>query len=196
LATLSQYLTEPHYHTSFACLTSDWLYSQYLTEPHYHAWARQCLCKKLYCICTHWLFVQSYAWWPAVVSATQQRHMWLPTLVHPPVPHPIPPLSSPRGCPQPFTPSHQNFPTPCGLKSLKGWVLLLSLRPDQAVLCCICVRGLISAGVCCLVGGSVSERSWGSRLVEAASLSIWSPSSSASSGFSLIQPQGSLASVC
>ena len=79
LATLSQYLTEPHYHTSFACLTSDWLYSQYLTEPHYHAWARQCLCKKLYCICTHWLFVQSYAWWPAVVSATQQRHMWLPT---------------------------------------------------------------------------------------------------------------------
>jgi hypothetical protein len=75
----SQYLTEPHYHTSFACLTSDWLYSQYLTEPHYHAWARQCLCKKLYCICTHWLFFQSYAWWPAVVSATQQRHMWLPT---------------------------------------------------------------------------------------------------------------------
>jgi hypothetical protein len=79
LATLSQYLTEPHYHTSFACLTSDWLYSQYLTEPHYHARARQCLCKKLYCICTHWLFVQSYAWWPAVVSATLQRHMWLPT---------------------------------------------------------------------------------------------------------------------
>jgi hypothetical protein len=78
----SQYLTEPHYHTSFASLTSDWLYSQYLTEPHYHAWARQCLCKKLYCICTHWLFVQSYAWWPAVVSATQKRHMWLPTLGH------------------------------------------------------------------------------------------------------------------
>jgi hypothetical protein len=80
LVTLSQYLTEPHYHTLFACLTSDWLYSQYLTEPHYHAWARQCLCKKLYCICTHWLFVQTYAWWPAVVSATLQRHMWLPTL--------------------------------------------------------------------------------------------------------------------
>jgi hypothetical protein len=30
LATLSLYLTEPHYHTSFACLTSDWLYSQSL----------------------------------------------------------------------------------------------------------------------------------------------------------------------
>jgi hypothetical protein len=25
------------------------------------------------------LFVQTYAWWPAVVSATLQRHMWLPT---------------------------------------------------------------------------------------------------------------------
>jgi hypothetical protein len=30
LASLSLYLTEPHYHTSFACLTSDWLYSQSL----------------------------------------------------------------------------------------------------------------------------------------------------------------------
>jgi hypothetical protein len=38
--------------------------------------------KKLYCICTHWLFVQTYAWWPAVVSATLQRHMWLPTLLN------------------------------------------------------------------------------------------------------------------
>ena len=70
-----------HY-ASFACSSSDWLYSQYLTEPHYHARARQCLCIKLYCICTHWLFVQTYAWWPAVVSATQQRHMWLPTKVY------------------------------------------------------------------------------------------------------------------
>ena len=40
---------------------------------------------------------------------------------------------------------------------------LLSLRSDLAVLCCICVRSLISAGVCCLVGGSVSERSQESR---------------------------------
>jgi hypothetical protein len=50
-----------------------------LPKPHYHAQARQCLCKKLYCTCTHWLFVQTYAWWSAVVSATLQRHMWLPT---------------------------------------------------------------------------------------------------------------------
>ena len=26
------------------------------------------------------LFVQTYAWWLAVVSTTLQRHMWLPTL--------------------------------------------------------------------------------------------------------------------
>ena len=64
------------------CMSLIWLVilSQYLTEPHYHARARQWLGEKLYCICTHWLFVQSYVWWPAVVSATQQRHMWLPTL--------------------------------------------------------------------------------------------------------------------
>jgi hypothetical protein len=87
-----------HY-ASFACSSSDWLLSLsvphraslsylicmphiwlvILSKPHYHARARQCLCKKLYCICTHWLFVQTYAWWPAVVSATLQRHMWLPT---------------------------------------------------------------------------------------------------------------------
>jgi hypothetical protein len=66
--------------TSFACSSSDWLFSQYLTEPHYHARARQCLGKKLYCICTHWLFAQTYAWWPAVASATLQRHTWLPTI--------------------------------------------------------------------------------------------------------------------
>jgi hypothetical protein len=32
----------------------------------------------------------------------------------------------------------------------------------------MCVRSLISAGVCCLVGGSVFEISWGSRLSETA----------------------------
>jgi hypothetical protein len=41
LATLSQYLTEPHYHTSFACLTSDWLLSlstlqNLIIIPHLH----------------------------------------------------------------------------------------------------------------------------------------------------------------
>jgi hypothetical protein len=54
---------------------------------------------------------------------------------------------------------------------------------------------LISAGICCLVGGSVSERFLRSRLPETAGLPIQSPSFLASSSFSLIQAQGSLASV-
>ena len=45
-----------------------------------------------------------------------------------------------------------------------------------AVLCSICV----SAGVCCLVGVPVSERSWGSRLIEIAGPPTGSPFSSAS----------------
>jgi hypothetical protein len=77
LATLS--LSVPHWASLsyLICMSHIWLVI--LPKPHYHARARQCLCKKLYCICTHWLFVQTYAWWPAVVSATLQRHMWLPT---------------------------------------------------------------------------------------------------------------------
>jgi hypothetical protein len=74
-------------------------------------------------------------------------------------------------------------------------VHLLSLRSDQAVLCCICVRSFISVGVCCLVGSSVSERSLGSRLAETSSLPMGSPSSSTSFRLSLIQPQGSPTSV-
>jgi hypothetical protein len=49
--------------------------------------------------------------------------------------------------------------------------------------------------ICCLVGGSVSDISQGSRLVESAGLPLGSPYSSASSSLSLIQPQGSLTSV-
>ena len=74
-------------------------------------------------------------------------------------------------------------------------MLLLSLRPDPAVLCYIYVGGLISAGVWFLVDGSGFERSQGSRLVETAGLPMESLSSSASSSFSLIQSQGSPASV-
>jgi hypothetical protein len=77
LATLS--LSVPHRASLsyLICMSHIWLVIH--SKPHYHTRARQCLCKKLYCICTHWLFVQTYAWWPAVVSATLQRHMWLPT---------------------------------------------------------------------------------------------------------------------
>ena len=90
-----------HY-ASFACSSSDWLLSlstlqNLIIIPHLHVshligytlstlqnliimpGPSSVFAKKLYCICTHWLFVQTYAWWPAVVSATLQRHMWLPT---------------------------------------------------------------------------------------------------------------------
>jgi hypothetical protein len=42
------------------------------------------------------------------------------------------------------------------------------MNTDPEVLYCMCVGGLISAGVCCLVGGPVFERSLGSRLIETA----------------------------
>ena len=59
----------------------------------------------------------------------------------------------------------------------------------------MCVGGLISAGVYCLVGGPVLERSQESRLIDTAGLPIGSPSSSDSFSLSLIQSQGSAASV-
>ena len=34
------------------------------------------------------------------------------------------------------------------------------MNPDPEVLCCICVGGLISTGVCLLVGGPILERTW------------------------------------
>ena len=72
---------------------------------------------------------------------------------------------------------------------------LLSLTPDPAVFCCMCVGSLISAGVYCLVTGSAFERSQGSTLVETAGLPMGSLSSLGSSSFSLIQPQESRVSV-
>ena len=42
------------------------------------------------------------------------------------------------------------------------------MNTDRAVLYCMCVGVLISAGVCCLVGGPVFERSQGSRLIKTA----------------------------
>jgi hypothetical protein len=61
----------------------------------------------------------------------------------------------PRGCPS-HPLSHQTYCLP-GALSLLGVRLFLSLRPDQVVLCCMYVRGLISARVCCLIGGSVHQ---------------------------------------
>jgi hypothetical protein len=69
------------------------------------------------------------------------------------------------------------------------------MNTDLAVLCCMCVGGLISAGVCYLFGGPVFERSRGSRLIETAGPPTQLPSSSASYSFSLIQQRRSAASV-
>jgi hypothetical protein len=52
---------------------------------------------------------------------------------------------------------------------------------------CICVGGLISAGVCCLVGGPVFERSQAFGLIETVGPPTGLPSSSASFSLSLIQ---------
>ena len=119
--------------------------------------------------------------------ATQKHHCFLkkllfflffyssviiPLLVHPlTIPHPIPPPPphfslSTRGCPQSPTTIPPDLPTFWGLQSLEGQMHLFSLSTDGAVLFCMCVRGLGPACVCFLVGGSVSERCWGSRLVD------------------------------
>jgi hypothetical protein len=42
------------------------------------------------------------------------------------------------------------------------------MNTDLEVLYCMCIGGLMSAGVCCLFGSPVFERSWGSRLIETA----------------------------
>lgn len=72
---------------------------------------------------------------------------------------------------------------------------LSSPNPDPVVLCSICIGGPISAGICFMVGSSVSERSKGSKLVETTGFPLRSPCSSASFSFSLIQPQGFQASL-
>ena len=91
--------------------------------------------------------------------------------------------------------SHQVSPLPgaSGLWRRLGVSSLSEARPG--ILCYICVRGLVSAGVCCLVGSSESERCQGFRLVETAGLPMGFASSSASSSRSLCQPQGSLTLV-
>jgi hypothetical protein len=79
---------------------------------------------------------------------------------------------STRGCPPPSHPILPGLPMSWDLKSFEDLVHNLSLKPDQGVLCCRCVRGLILASACCLVGGSISERFLGSELVETAGLPL------------------------
>jgi hypothetical protein len=98
---------------------------------------------------------------------------------------------SPQICPHSHFPTHQKSKHP----GVSSFLRVKSIYSDSVVLCCICIDVLISAGVCCLVGGPVFERFQGSRLIETAGSPTGSPSSSASSSFSLIQPQDSAASV-
>ena len=92
----------------------------------------------------------------------------------PAVPHPIPP-PSPLVTTKMYPPHHKHLHQTSklpGTASLLRQVHLLWLNPDPAVLCCICVGGLISTGVCCLVSGPVPERSWGPRLIETAAFML------------------------
>ena len=89
-----------------------------------------------------------------------------------------------RGC----SSQPSGLPLPWGPQGSQGLGTSLHLKPDQAVLCCICARGLGAAYECCLVGGSVSGSSLGSELVETALLPMGSLSPSASSILPLTQP--------
>jgi hypothetical protein len=103
-------------------------------------------------------------------------------------PYFIPLLIHPLILSHPMTPPHssnsQLTRPPYSLVPSVSWRLgASSLSPDPTVLCCMHVGGLMSAGVCCLVGGPVSEKSHGSRLVETDGSTTGSPSSLASSSF-------------
>jgi hypothetical protein len=59
----------------------------------------------------------------------------------------------------------------------------------------VCVRSLISDGVCCLFGGPVFEISWGSRLIDTTGPPTGLSYSSASFSLSVIEHQESAVSV-
>jgi hypothetical protein len=58
------------------------------------------------------------------------------------------------------------------------------MNTDLKDLYCMCVGRLILAGICCLFGGPVFERSQGSRLIETAGLPTGLHSSQSFSAFS------------
>ena len=117
------------------------------------------------------------------ILSTSLSSVWLSHIPYFHCPH------SPLWCPHlPYSP-HYTSQLPGVFKLLR--INLLSLNPDPTVLCCIRVWGLRQDPVCCLVGGSVSERSQESGLVKTAGIPMESSSSSASSSLSIIQPRGS-----
>ena len=85
-----------------------------------------------------------------------------------------------RGCPHSYPTSSPYSLSPQVSPGL-GASSLSEARPSSPR--SVCVGGFISAGVCCLVGGPVFGRSWGSRLIETAGPPTKLPSFSASSAF-------------
>jgi hypothetical protein len=80
------------------------------------------------------------------------------------IPHPIPPPWFLRGFPNPSpTPTHHTFPLHGASSLFRVRCFFSHWDQTRAVLCYIRVGGLILTDVCCLVVGSVSETSQGSR---------------------------------
>jgi hypothetical protein len=110
--------------------------------------------------------------------------------------HTSSPQLSPRGCPH--SPPHQTSPL-SRAPSLLRVSCIFSDQVQTLKSSAVYVLGasyqLVWDDISCLVGGTVSERSQGSRLVETAAPPTGSPSSPASYSFSLIQAQVSPTSV-
>ena len=101
---------------------------------------------------------------------------FIPLPVRPPtVPHPTPSTPSPISMwmsSSPHTQPPPHLPTPWGPSLLGlGTSSLTQSRPSSPLL--YKCWGLVSAGVCCLVGGSVSERSLGSRFIFITYFPFW-----------------------
>ena len=93
------------------------------------------------------------------------------------IPHLLPTTLSPHGCPHSLP--HLDYKL-LGASSLLRVRCIIWMNTDLAVLYCMCVGYLISDSICCLFGGPVFDRSWGSWLMEIAGLPTGSPFSSAS----------------
>jgi hypothetical protein len=90
-----------------------------------------------------------YLFYIPVITCPQFIFPFVPRLISPHTP-----ISKRMSCSPTNTP---RFPYSLGLKSLEVYVSLLTLRQDQAVLCCVHIGDFGPAHACCLVGGPVSE---------------------------------------
>jgi hypothetical protein len=104
------------------------------------------------------------------------------------IPYLLPRPLSPWGCPPHHLSPHQTSLLPGTSSLLRVWCIFSNWTQTWQSSAVYGVGGLISAGIWCLFCGPVFERSRGSGLFETAGPPTRSPSSSASSSFSLIQP--------